>query len=228
MRANPATRKRLPHFSRWPRSHPRRPPTRGAAHLWFIPLDQAVDTHSLDHDERQRAARLHPMARQRFACGRVALRAILAHYTQAEPAALRFHYNANGKPMLSRPAPAFNLAHSGDFGLLAIAVEEPLGVDLEIVRPRARIDALARRVLDADTQKALQALGGEHRLRHFLHAWTLLEATIKAHGDGLFKRTHSPQPRLARISLEIGAVAIGALATAEGRPPALHCFQWRC
>ncbi|HEY1992115.1 MAG TPA: 4'-phosphopantetheinyl transferase superfamily protein [Gammaproteobacteria bacterium] len=71
-----------------------------------------------------------------------------------------------------------NLSHSG--ALLAAAVSrQPVGVDIEHIRPRAVVTQ-ADRVFCADEARALDALQGATRLERFFQLWTLKEAACKA------------------------------------------------
>jgi 4'-phosphopantetheinyl transferase len=55
-----------------------------------------------------------------------------------EPRELRFSYNPHGKPGLfprsDEQALNFNISHSGEFALLAFALERKIGIDLERIR----------------------------------------------------------------------------------------------
>jgi phosphopantetheinyl transferase len=69
-----------------------------------------------------------------------------------------------------------------------LAIGDPalqLGVDAEVVRPRARLDALARRSLDAGAYERWLSTPDADRLVTFLRAWTAKEAYLKAVGLGI-------------------------------------------
>lgn len=162
------------------------------------------------------------------------MRALLAAYLGTMPAALRFEFEANGKPLLRPPAEmahpaepadrapaspralAFNLSHSGDQGLLAIAGEAvPLGADIEMLRPMNDADDLARRYFTAREAATLQSVPAPRRHAAFLAAWTRKEAYLKALGAGLtldtttFEVTLLPDepPRLRSIDGNEAAAA---------------------
>jgi len=93
---------------------------------------------------------------------------------------------AHGRPHLVGGERSFNLSHSGDRFVLAIG--DPalqLGVDVEVVRPRARLDALARRTLDATAYERWLSAPDAEPLVTFLRAWTAKEAYLKAVGLGI-------------------------------------------
>ena len=87
----------------------------------------------------------------------------------------------NGKPFFpSAPGLHFNLSHSGGLALCG-AGGAPLGVDVELVRPRRA--GLARHVLSGREYAWFQQQGGDWGA--FYTLWTLKEARIKCTGLGL-------------------------------------------
>jgi 4'-phosphopantetheinyl transferase len=114
------------------------------------------------------------------------LRQILAGYTNADPAALRFVYGDYGKPALDGAAgPAFNLAHSHDQIVVAVAPAGPLGVDLEWVRPIPDAWAIAAHYFTLGELAELRSLPAAQFPAGFYAAWTRKEAFLKAVGSGL-------------------------------------------
>ena len=135
-------------------SHPRL--ADAAVDVWHADLAAAVargdGRAALSDDERERAARFaRPEDGERWAAGRGILRALLAAYTGADSRELRFEAGPHGKPRLAgEERLRFNLSHSGDVALYAIALEREVGVDVEL--PRRAVDhvAIARRILGDD------------------------------------------------------------------------------
>ncbi|WP_431049741.1 4'-phosphopantetheinyl transferase family protein [Roseateles sp. L2-2] len=117
-------------------------------------------------------------ARERFVQGRRLLRQL----TDFPP-----DIDAHGRSTL--PSGHVNLSHSGDW-LFAGGCALPIGVDLEVLRPR-RGDLLAlSRQVHGDAQCAeierLRALGrDDDALAAFYGWWTLKEAWLKCRGRGL-------------------------------------------
>ena len=93
---------------------------------------------NLSADERARASRFRfARDRDRFVGARGLLREILALYLNATPGRLSFGYSAHGKPFLAREEHStlrFNVSHSFDAILFAIAHMREVGVDVEGVR----------------------------------------------------------------------------------------------
>lgn len=159
--------------------------------LWCIPLHADAPTLTrlsalLTPDEQQRADRFQfPDHRRRFIVGRGALRLLLAAYTGQAATDLRFAYGPKGKPALAGQTLAFNLSHSGELALAAVTRTEPLGIDVERLRPLPDAADIAQRFFAADEAATLAAVAPERREAVFFRGWTRKEAYIKAVGDGL-------------------------------------------
>lgn len=186
----------------------------------------------LSAEERERAARFaQPEHGRRWAAARGTLRALLGAYAQADPRTLRFAKGAHGKPALAAGAGAprlrFNLSHSGDVALYALALDREVGIDVEL--PRRAVDhvAIARRILGEAEAARLQALDPPLREREFLRAWVRWEAALKCRGVGIGGAETAPpgaaEPWVSELGLDAPAAA--ALAVADG-PATIRCFRW--
>ncbi|MGH8563586.1 MAG: 4'-phosphopantetheinyl transferase family protein [Gammaproteobacteria bacterium] len=161
-------------------------------HVWQLGLEPLGEPMSdlascLSQDERERAARFRfAIHRRRWVAARMAMRQVLARYTGATPASLRFRYDAHGKPALLPPHDKvhFNLTHSHDLGLLAIA-PGPVGIDAERVDRRTDLEALMRHVASEDEREALFRCPVAEKRAGFFRLWTRKEAYIKGRGLGL-------------------------------------------
>ena len=88
------------------------------------------------------------------------------------------------------------MSHSGSVALVAVAAGGvPIGVDVEVVRSRRNLDALAARVLAPDVYDRWRARPDDERLRAFLQEWTAKEAYLKAIGVGIVTRLAAVDPR---------------------------------
>ena len=165
----------------------------GQIHLWRFDLGiEAAVIHWLSADERARAARyLVPAAGERFRRARGLLRWALAGYLGRPPEQLEFRYGGQGKPALVNEELQFNLSHSGDMAMLAVARDLPLGIDLERLDAGKQLSAIARRLFPAARCRELEALEGEQRVQGFYHDWTAMEARVKARGEGVFQQLRS-------------------------------------
>lgn len=100
---------------------------------------------------------------------------------------------AGGKPFFPhRPDLHFNLSHSGGLALCGVGAA-PLGVDLEVVRPRRA--GLARYICSPEEYAWYEELGGDWESLYTI--WTLKEARVKCTGEGLRQRPEAiAVPRL--------------------------------
>ena len=193
----------------------------GEVEIWRIELDRlaphlAEGEAALSAEERQRASRLVDHRRRvAFAAGRAALRTILGAYLGSAPQSLRFTTGRWGKPALAGGGSeiAFNLAHSGDLAVCAVADGGQVGIDVETLRAIPNALAIARRFFADPEAAALERLEPDHRARAFLCAWTRKEALVKAEGA-------SAAREMAAIELEIDPGAAPRLLAWKGRDAA--------
>ncbi|MEP7225246.1 MAG: 4'-phosphopantetheinyl transferase superfamily protein [Actinomycetota bacterium] len=164
--------------------------------------------------------------------------AVLARYLGIAAADVHFTRDACGKPELDVRCGAalrFNISRAGQVGLLAVAEEARVGVDIE---PLGRIPARWAIVHAALTERERLALPTDETAAadSFLRSWVRKEALLKAAGVGL-----SVEPRLVELCgteivalpAELGSADSWALVdltlprhvaavAAEGRPPVLR------
>jgi 4'-phosphopantetheinyl transferase len=160
-------------------------------HIWKAPLDGPPSyAELLSADEQERANRfLFEKHRNRFVNARGILRTILGNYLGSSPKELRFRLQKGGKPELhneeTQARLRFNLAHTGDLAIYALALDHEIGIDLERVRPYAEALPIANRFFSKQEYDWL--LGQPLELRNFcfFRLWTRKEAYLKASGDGL-------------------------------------------
>ena len=136
--------------------------------------------------ERARAERFVREAdRWRFVISHGALRSILGDYLGLPAAALVFGSLGSGKPFLvSAPEVHFNLSHSAEFAVVAVA-RTPVGIDIEQIHPFEDESDIASRSFSTAECDALKSLTEAERLSAFFRCWTRKEAYVKARGDGL-------------------------------------------
>ena len=178
-----------------------------AAVCWYSPF-KIVDTATVVHvdlrgnnvhetaalawlndEERERRQRfVYGGPRRRFALCRAALRAILCNRLGCENGQLDFEAAEYGKPNAlvdGTPAPvSFNVSHSGEHGLIAIAPEGRLGVDVEERVAHRNMDLLIDGVFGPSEQGELASTRGVDKIHLFFRLWTIKEALIKALGTG--------------------------------------------
>lgn len=164
-------------------------------HVWRAFLDSqrsSLDQFErvLSEDERTRASRfVFPRDRQRFVVGRGILRFILGLYTRHRAADVPLVVDAQGKPTL--PAgdrgvrTCFNVSHSQDVVVYAVARGREVGVDIEAVRGGAAWEEIAKYWFSPVELDELRKLPPERRAEGFFLCWTRKEAYLKALGVGL-------------------------------------------
>jgi 4'-phosphopantetheinyl transferase len=163
-------------------------PAPGEIHLWSAALDNAPPHFDaiLSDDERARAAKFYfEQDRVHFIAARGWLRTLLGRYLDLAPAELVFSYQARGKPFLPDTDLQFNLSHSHGLAWWAITRRQPIGIDIEKIRPEVAGREIAENFFAPQEIALLQTLSPELYSAAFFHCWTRKEAYIKAQGDGL-------------------------------------------
>lgn len=116
----------------------------------------------------------------------VPLADVLSRYEGSGGEELAISIGEFGKPYLPRgDAPRFNVAHSGRRGLVAVAADREIGVDLEAVRWRPRWAGMTRRWFSERERRHVDAHVPSERLAAFHRVWAVKEACVKASGLGL-------------------------------------------
>jgi 4'-phosphopantetheinyl transferase len=198
--------------------------------VWLVALDAAQPDALLSPQERKRAARfLREEDRRRWTAAHVALRALLGAYAGADPRALRFDAGPHGKPALAggNDLPRFNLSHSGDVALIAVAHGREVGVDVELPRMTDRAAAIAQRTFGAAEAAQIAALPPEQRGPAFLRSWVRWEAVLKCRGTGIGGADEASatgsEPWV--VDLDVDPPAAAALAVERG-PVAVLTWRW--
>lgn len=155
-------------------------------HVWHVDLRRKADTLEplLSEDEVERADRFRfERDRRRYVVGRGLVRTLLGRYLRRDPAGLVFRYGRYGRPEL--PTLSFNVSHSGETALVAVALDGDVGVDVEQLRPEPAEEEVAERFFSRREVEALRSLRRVEQPSAFLACWTRKEAFVKALGDGL-------------------------------------------
>jgi 4'-phosphopantetheinyl transferase len=143
----------------------------------------------LPPEERERADGFHFEAdRRRCVIGRGYLRLLLGEILELPANELQFEYDEFGKPSVTptrRMPVQFNVSHSGEIILIAIAIGRAVGIDVERIRTDLDLDGIAARFFSANERRILASLAGLSRFEAFYRCWTRKEAYLKARGVGL-------------------------------------------
>jgi 4'-phosphopantetheinyl transferase len=124
--------------------------------------------------------------------GRYLTRTVLSRYGQFSAGDWRFENNEYGKPFIATAQLEemaeplfFNLSHSQNKLVLAIAQHELLGIDIEYgLKPR-RVEKIANRYFSNSEIEGFRGLEKALIQKRFYDLWSLKEAYIKACGMGL-------------------------------------------
>ncbi|MBU0500457.1 MAG: hypothetical protein KJ558_09965 [Gammaproteobacteria bacterium] len=214
----------------WSPPHPAdSSPDLPGVHIWLAVLDRIrADPGVLSAEERRKADEFSQAEmQQRYLATRTFCRQVLSRYAGIAPERLELALAANGKPYLPGDDPLqFNLSHSGPLGLLAVCRDRAVGIDLEPVRARPNLLAIARRVLDQAIVEGLTALSDEReRIEYFTRSWTGFEARQKLTGNGIFGPRTAPPHRIYPFAPQPGWLA--ALAVEGETDPPLHFFEFQ-
>lgn len=205
-------------------------------HLWVTRLDEpelrSASRHYLallSDEEQTRQRRFHfEKDRHRYLVTRALVRSTLSRYAGIAPLDWRFETNAYGKPSIAHDSPelrrlSFNLSHTDECVVLALADRVALGVDVEKAVPRFSVLDLAQRFFAPSEAQSLLSLPPAQESRRFFEYWTLKEAYIKARGMGL-------SIPLDRFSFDLSGEREIRLRVEDGEPDRAQnwqLWQWR-
>lgn len=190
-------------------------------------VSTAPDWHEwVDPEERQRAQRYRRQEdRFRSLYARSLLRILLGSYLNQHPLAIRLTTGVTNKPeLVSNPEWYFNIAHSGNWILLAIA-RASVGVDVEEVKPDFPFRAVIPFSFNTQERQYID-VAEQGRLR-FYELWTRKEALVKATAQGIDDNlTQIPSlPGVHRTTtnrMEVDdAWVVGGFWVADGYPGAI-------
>ena len=163
--------------------------------VFAVPFNETGLTYDammrlLPAEEQQRAERIQfDRPRRQFVATRAALRTLVGRLLSVPPAKVELTVDAHGKPHLENgdagSKMGFNVAHSGELGLIAMALGCDVGVDVEAMREVTHLERIARRYFHASESEAVEARRSFDRARAFLRCWTGKEAVVKSLGMGL-------------------------------------------
>jgi 4'-phosphopantetheinyl transferase len=169
---------------------------RHVIHLWGIDLNGpshclARCAQWLDKEEQHRAERLvREEDRQRYVLAHGGLRAVLSRYLGVNPSRVELCRDEVGKPFVTKKSQGqslitFNMSHAHGRALIAVSMEQDVGVDLERIRPDVEVEKLSERYFAPSEHTSIVQLAEEQRAPRFFRYWVAKEAVLKAQGIGL-------------------------------------------
>ena len=141
----------------------------------------------LDKVEKAQAARIqNPLLHKRYVEVHGRLRQLVAQKLKHSPSELIIKKAEHGKPYLADyPQLAFNLSHSADKFILAIALNCQLGIDIESCKRRVNLDGLVNKCFASEEITYWRQLPDTEKPQAFYRFWTRKEAFVKATGKGI-------------------------------------------
>jgi 4'-phosphopantetheinyl transferase len=166
-------------------------------HLWLAWPDQILSPELLgryeqllspfEADRHRRFVR--ESDRHLYLVSHALVRSTLARYAEIRPSEWTFDANAYERPEvragLCTVPLRFNLSHSRDVAVCAVALERDIGVDVERIDRGGQTVSLADRFFSPAEVTALHQVAPAEQVERFFAYWTLKEAYIKARGMGL-------------------------------------------
>jgi 4'-phosphopantetheinyl transferase len=165
-------------------------------HIWSAnlktdePLSHYFKHHILSKEELSRAESFkfdhHKLD---FIASHGYLRMILSQYLKCPPGMIEYDVGKYGKPFLKNQSFQhkihFNMSHSQDMAVYAVALDVAIGVDIEKIEYETNIVDLINHVFTSQEIKVFMAT--EDALKHqvFYEIWTRKEAILKTTGEGL-------------------------------------------
>lgn len=182
-------------MSHWQKPHPEPVIDTGIVDLWLFHLNIAQPQIKqfyplLSQEEKQRSERLvNFIHRKRMIASQGFLRSVLASYLKQPAETLKFRRAERGKPSLDSvstyPDLQFNLSHSHNLAILAVARQQELGIDIEYMQKKHNWKKIVHRFFTESEQQAINRLPEEHQKQAFYQVWTRKEAHMKVTGLGL-------------------------------------------
>lgn len=166
-----------------------------AIHLWKIRINdppigpEELYESILSGDERARADRLRfAEEREKLIISRGVLRSILSKYLKSGPGDIVFEYNEYGKPGLPTGVNPdnikFNLSHSRNLIVYAVAKDMEVGIDIEYIRDVKSAQKIIDRFFSPSEREYYRTRPDALKAQAFFKLWTGKEAYTKARGTG--------------------------------------------
>jgi 4'-phosphopantetheinyl transferase len=166
-------------------------------HVWYCYPEEITDEvilaeyrRILSTEERDKCKRFHFEKDQHsYLVSHAFLRKVLSAYCNVRADEWRFTCNRYGKPDISAdircPPMKFNLSHTDGMSVVAVTLNADCGVDVENIKRRSRMLAVAERMFAEVEVSALRSCDDASMQARFFDYWTLREAYVKAIGTGI-------------------------------------------
>ncbi len=166
-------------------------------HVWGFLLDGSPSFVEqcrswLSEKELGRAARfIRQQDQLRYVLAHGSCRAVLARYTGLDPSSVTFQMGETGKPALAetnngRHRIHFNLSHSHGRMLIAVALGQDIGTDLEQIRDKVQVVKLAERFYAPSEHGRVAGVTGLDQTKRFYRYWVAKEAVLKGQAGAIW------------------------------------------
>ena len=144
----------------------------------------------LSNDEINRANKIKIVKkRHQFIISRGVVKKLLSTLLRKEADQIEFLYSQHGKPFINEKyynhTIEFNISHSGIYGLIAITLDNKIGVDIQKIDPKVDYNSLSARFFSDNEKNELMKLDKNKRKDAFYLGWVRKESFIKAIGMGV-------------------------------------------
>ena len=142
---------------------------------------------------------------------------------------MNFVEGPHGKPELAGTSSSlrFNLSHSDDLMLLAVAHTRAVGIDLELMRENVPVETLADYYFEPEDAWGLRLLPPVQRVWKFYELWTSAEARLKADGAGIAHGLKVLEPDRWSLLKLTPAKGYAAALAVEGGDFQVECWSWQ-
>lgn len=169
---------------------------RSELHVWRFNLDIEISRYEkfipiLSTEEIQRANKfLSKKDYYQHLAAHIIKRIVLGRYLNISPKLLQFKTEQYGKPTLSKIQNykniQFNISHTNNLVLIAITIEDDIGIDVEYNSRKISIKNLGDFILSPiEKQFFSKITSPQEKRKAFFRCWTRKEAYLKARGIGL-------------------------------------------
>ncbi len=144
----------------------------------------------LSNNEVKRADKMKTKKKKRqYIITRGMIKKLLSIIINKDPHKIEFSYNHHGKPFINEKyngySVEFNTSHSGVYGLIAITLDNKVGVDIQKIKPEIDFRALSNRFFSNNERNELLKLEKHEQQEAFYLGWVRKESFIKATGMGV-------------------------------------------
>lgn len=163
---------------------------RGKIDLFFatnetlLPVLKECQTVISENEMRRAAKFISADIRETYILAHAALRVCLSKYIPLKPGNIHFETDKNSKPFISGNPVFFNISHTNNAFVIAVATDNYVGVDIEEIIEKSDVRSIAKNFFSREEQSFIFSREEGTEERFFL-LWTRKESFLKAIGTGM-------------------------------------------